>query len=141
LLGEVGKAFETAMGRQMDTANDDDDLELSLPDGLSESERLTRSRFCPVNRTETCSPSSRPKFSLAAMMVVLFFICMGLSGAQWSATLASIFAGVLGVFVLVCIAWPKSASSNELLSPVILGGIVIAYVVACIVAVMRLFVP
>jgi hypothetical protein len=74
------------------------------------------------------------------MMVVLFFICIGLSGAQWSATLASIFAGVLGVFILVCIAWPKSAFSNELLSPVIQGGILIAYVVACIVAVMRLFV-
>lgn len=125
---------------QTEPPEDKDDLGLLPQDGLSESERLTRARFNPVDNGGSNSLSKRPRFSLAAMMVIFSFICIGLSGAHWPSALASLFAGLLGVLVLLGVLWPRNAFSNEFLSPVIWGGILIAYVLACVIAVMRLVV-
>jgi hypothetical protein len=114
--------------------DDDDDVRLSAPEGMPAAERIVRSRISPnivVNR-----PEPRRQFTIASLLILLTFICVGLSGASWIP--ATVFAGIVGAALVLVIFSAITSPHETVLSLTIWIGLVLAYVIACVVALLRL---
>jgi hypothetical protein len=110
-------------GEELIMSDPDDLPALAPPDGLSEVERLARSRvYAAVQQPP--SKSTRPQFTVAGLMLFSFFACLGLSGSHWMP--ASVYAGTLGLLMLLAIIWssvsnPDTAVSGRVRSVLLLG--------------------
>ena len=103
---------------------------------LAAAERLILEEQDPARRKNAQTDRPRPQFTLASIMVVTFFVCLGLSaGGDWIP--ASVFAGVMGFLAIAIIVWATAfpASSG---ARMVWIGIALAYFVACVVAVSRM---
>lgn len=79
----------------------------------------------------------RTQFTLAGVMVVTFFVCLGLSaGGDWIPP--SAFAGIMGFVAIGVIAWMTLAFPTSPQGRLLWIGIALAYLVACVVAVLRM---
>jgi hypothetical protein len=114
------------------TTSDSNDQELSLaePDGLSEAERLLRARSYPP--VDAPPPRVRLQFSVAGLMLTTFFVAVGLAGQGWLP--ASVFAGLMGLLMLLALLWGRVHAPEHPAVPWIWGGITLAYLVAAVVA-------
>ena len=113
---------------------DGDELRLSAPEGIPESQRIVRSR---ISGSVVEAPSrSKHQFTITGLMIISLGICFGLSGASWIP--ATVFAGLVGVLLLLIIGSAMTSPNDTVLSYTLWIGIILAYVSACIIALIRL---
>lgn len=116
--------------------HDGDELRLAPSDGMSESERLTRSRSYSPFVKETRTHRGRLQFTVASLMVVSLFICVGLAGANWMP--APFFAGIVGVLTLFTLGWTSAETRESDIPRPAWIGIILAYVAASVIALIRM---
>lgn len=114
----------------------EDEFQLRAPEGLSEKERLDRTRQLPPVSPRTEPP--RRQFSLASLLVVTFFVSLGLAGQNWLPPV--IYAGLLGLMVIGAMFWVIISPPETAGEKLVWWGLNVAYITAILVAVARQFV-
>lgn len=116
-------------------SHSEDEIRLSDPQGIPEAQRIVRSRISPAI-VEPKSQPRRGQFTIASVMLLLFFLCVGLSGSSWIP--APVFAGIVGATLLLVIFSATTSPADTALSYTVWIGIILAYAAACLVALLRL---
>jgi len=115
-------------------ADDDEQFTLTPADGLSEAERIHRSRtYPPVSVPE--SPRRAGQFTVAGLLAVTFFVALGLSGQSWVS--AQVYAGVMGLLALLALIWAATRPAESAASRLVWWGITVAYFSAVVAALVR----
>jgi hypothetical protein len=103
------------------------------PDDLAKAERMILAQQDPASRKPD---APRPQFTLAGVMAITFFGCLGLSaGGSWLP--APAFAGVMGILAVAIIAWTTISFPTSPRGRVAWMGIALAYFLACVIALLR----
>ena len=104
---------------------------------LAKAERLILQEQHPAREARTRPGPPKPQFTLAGIMVVTFFVCLGLSaGGSWIP--APAFAGVMGFLAIASIIWTTVAFPSSLPGRVVWMGIAFAYFAACLVVLLQM---
>jgi len=107
---------------------DEQEFTLAPSDGMSEAERLLRSRtYPPVSEGET-PPRRGFQFTVAGLMTMTFFVALGLAGRSWMPP--TLFAGLLGLLMVFCLVWVIARPPETAAARLVWWGILFAYVVA-----------
>ena len=104
------------------------DFTLAEPDGIGETERILRSRVYPPVTHDVSRGRSGRQFSLVSILVMIFFMGLGLAGRSWMP--APVFAGAMGVLAFLSLIWVVVRSPQSLAARLIWWGIILAYVTA-----------
>jgi hypothetical protein len=101
---------------------------LAPPDGMSEAERLLRSRTYPPVSDGAMPPRRRFQFTIAGLMTMIFFVALGLAGRSWMPS--TLFAGLLGLLTAFCLWWVIARPPETSAARLVWWGILLAYIVA-----------
>ena len=113
---------------------DKDDFPIDFPEGLTETEQRLIAEALREGRPKKPERGGQ-QFTLASLMIFVSFLCLGLARVEWIPP--SVYAGILGFLMLIAFAlinlWPPKTP----LIRACWAGVVVAYTMACINAVMR----
>ena len=107
---------------------DEQELALASPDGMSEAERLLRSRTYPSVSDVESAPRRGFQFTIAGLMTMTFFVALALAGRHWMTP--TVFAGLLGLLAASCLVWVIARPPETTAARLIWWGILLAYLVA-----------
>jgi hypothetical protein len=102
-------------------------------DDLAKAERMILEQQDTASRKPN---APKPQFTLAGVMAITFFGCLGLSaGSSWLP--APVFAGVMGFLAIAIIGWTTIFFPTSPRGRVAWMGVTLAYFLACVIAVLR----
>ena len=107
---------------------DEQKFTLAPPDGMSEAERILRSRIYPPVLDGEAPPRRGTQFTIAGLMTMTFFVALGLAGRSWMPS--TLFAGLLGLLTAFCLWWVIARPPETSAARLVWWGILLAYIVA-----------
>ncbi len=107
---------------------DEQEFTLASPDGMSQAERLLRSRTYPPVSDVEAPPRRGFQFTIAGLMTMTFFVALALAGRHWMPP--TVFAGLLGLLTVLCLVWVIARPPETTAARLIWWGILLAYLVA-----------
>ena len=107
---------------------DEQKFTLAPPDGMSEAERLLRSRIYPPVLGGESPPRRGFQFTVASLMAMTFFVALGLAGRSWMPP--TVFAGILGLLTACSLVWVIARPAETAAARLVWWGILLAYIVA-----------
>ena len=126
---EIAKQVESAKGPG------DEEFVVLPPEGPSR-EEIEYSFFpMPEYVPPPKSPSSRPQFSLADVMMITFAVAAGLAGGSWMPS--DVFAAVLGLITLIGLLVVHLHPPETHAAKLVWAALVIAYVMAVFAALLK----